>query len=374
MSLKQKLTLKLESDRMIYLDVLRIVTAYIIILYHFQNQMDLGSWADPVRARLSGFTLTVDLFFFLSGFVIASVYVGRLSSFSDYREFLMKRIARIVPLHWLTFAIFAVFGLLHAAGKLPSNHPEVYDPHCVLPNLLLVHAYGICPNPTFNYVSWSISAEMGMYLLYPVLAAIARRRIAVPVALAIIAVLTIVSQRNGWLWLEWLSDFGVLRALPSFLLGMIFYRYRLPLARIPNARRWLGLACVVFITGSMFQWHKMLLLPLMYAVGALGIAASEQPSTPMARRIALLTQTTYSLYMLHPLVQVVLLTGIGAGILGLTGVAMNLLVLAAMLLLLPISWASLVFFERPARRWLTAKLVPRRPKPEGTMFTPDSRW
>ncbi len=375
MSLKQKLTLKLESDRMIYLDVLRVMAAYMIILYHFQSQMDFGAAAGAVRARLAGFTLAVDLFFFLSGFVLSSVYTGNVRTLSDYREFMVKRVARIIPLHWATFGIFALFGLLYAAGKLPSNHPEIYDPSCILPNLLLLHSYNLCSNLTFNYVSWSISAEMGMYILFPLLAMLAVKRAALPVVVAIIVILTIVSERDGWLWLEWMFDGGVLRALPSFLLGVISYYHRQMLGRLPHAARWLGLACLVWFVGSMLQCPKMLMLPLVYGIGGLGIAASEQPSSLIARRVALLTQTTYSLYMLHPLVQSVLLTGIGAGALKLTGVAMNLFVLAAMVLLIPISWLSLVFFERPSRRWVTKKLAkPRRAPPENAMFTPDSRW
>ena len=79
--------------------------------------------------------------------------------------------------------------------------------------------------------------------------------------------------------------------------------------------------------------------------------------------------------MLHPLVQTVLLTGIGAGALKLRGTSMTLFVVAAMALMIPIAWASLALFERPARRWMTWLLSvrPLRP-PEPALFTPDSRW
>jgi peptidoglycan/LPS O-acetylase OafA/YrhL len=391
MSFKQMLTLKLESDRMIYLDLLRIASSYMIIVYHFQQQLAVGQAAGALRARLEGFMLAVDLFFFISGFVIASVYTGRIAGFADFREFMVKRIARLVPLHWATFAVFAVFGILYAAGLRSSNHPEIYAWPCAIPNALLLHAFGFCSSLTFNYVSWSISAEMGMYLLFPLLAVIvARRWLALPLALAVIAVLTWVSERSGWSWLEWTFDGGVLRALPTFLLGMIAFQHRARLGRLPWAAGWLGLACLAFLAGCMMAWPKLWLLPIVYAVALLGIAASEQPSSRWARRVAPLGQLTYSLYMLHPLVQGVVLTGVGVAALKLTGMSMNLFVLAVAVLMLPIAWASLVLFERPARRWLTRTLSVRRvpsrspapselqsdtrSRPEPAMFTPDSRW
>jgi peptidoglycan/LPS O-acetylase OafA/YrhL len=368
--------LKLESDRMIYLDLLRVASSFAIIIYHFQNQMDLGPAADMVRARLEGFTLSVDLFFFISGFVITSVYAGRISTRADFVSFMGKRVARLVPLHWATFAVFAGFGILNAMGHLPSNHPEIYDPKCAVPNLLLLHAFGICSSLTFNYVSWSISAEMGMYALFPLLALIATRRYLSLVAVAVvIALLTAASQRTGWLWLEWSFDFGVLRALPTFLLGMISYHHRQLLGRVPRAAGWLLAACLLFLAGSLLQWPKLLLLLVIYTIGALGIAASEQPSSRAARRLAPLGQLTYSLYMLHPLVQTVLLTGIGATILKLRGLPMTLFVLAGLAAMVPIAWLSLVLFERPTRRWLTRLMGGKRAAPpEPAMFTPDSRW
>lgn len=369
------LALTLESDRMIHLDLLRIVSSYLIILYHFQNQMSFGAAATLVRASLAGFTLAVDLFFFISGFVISSVYSGRIFNVSGYASYMGKRVARLLPLHWATFLVFAAFGVLNAMGRLPSNHPELYDPRCVVPNLLMLQAFGLCRSLTFNYVSWSISAEMGMYLLFPLLTlAAARRGLASLAVAALIGALTAASGPAGSSWLEWSFDFGVLRALPSFLLGMAAYQYRDVLARVPQAGNWLLLAFVAFLVGCLLQWSKLLLLPLIYAVGVLGVAASEQPASRVARRLAPLGQLTYSLYMLHPIVQSVLLTGIGAGLLKLRGASMNLFVATAMVLMLPIAWLSLVMFERPARRWLTRMVGGRRTSAKSPMFTADSQW
>lgn len=371
--------LKLESDRMIYLDLLRVTASLAIVIYHFQPQMDFGPATETIRARLSAFTLAVDLFFFISGFVISSVYTGRITSMAEFSSFMAKRVARLVPLHWATLAVFACFGILNAMGYLPSNHPEIYDLKCAIPNLLLLHAFGACSSLTFNHVSWSISAEMGMYALFPLLAIVtARRYISLVIVAMLLALLTITSLRTGWMWLGWSFDFGVLRALPSFLLGMISFHYRHLLGRLPWAAGWLAIASLLFLAGCLLQLPKLLLLPLIYTIAGLGIAASEQPPSRAALRFAPLGQLTYGLYMLHPLVQTVLLTGVGATILGLRGVPMTVFAFVGILLLLPLSWLSLTLFERPARRWMTRLLTkrspPSSPVAEPALFTQDSRW
>jgi peptidoglycan/LPS O-acetylase OafA/YrhL len=117
---RENLALRLESDRMIYLDLLRIASSYLIIIYHFQSQVDWGQAAATMRGRLDGFTLAVDLFFFISGFVISSVYTGRLSDAAAFKSFMAKRAARLVPLHWATFTIFAIFGIHGPSAQQPS--------------------------------------------------------------------------------------------------------------------------------------------------------------------------------------------------------------------------------------------------------------
>ena len=244
-----------------------------------------------------------------------------------------------------------------------------------MPNLALLQAFGLCRSLTFNYVSWSISAEMGMYLIFPLLIPVAtRRRLSLLVCVTIFVTLTIISNRMESSWLIWSFDFGALRALPTFLLGMTAFQYRSPLGRLPWAAGWLLVVSAVFLGGCLLQWPRLALLPLIYIIGVLGIAASERPALRIACRIAPLGQLTYSLYMLHPLVQSVVLTGVGATFLKLRGYSMNLFVIGVMMLMLPIALLSLVFFERPARRWLTRLLGMSRTAPKEAMFTPDSRW
>ncbi|HZB90802.1 MAG TPA: hypothetical protein VE397_05130, partial [Stellaceae bacterium] len=74
-----------------------------------------------------------------------------------------------MPLHWATLSFVILFATASVALRIHINNPEVFELRCLPANALLLHATGLCPHPSFNVLSWSISAEMCMYLLTPLL-------------------------------------------------------------------------------------------------------------------------------------------------------------------------------------------------------------
>jgi len=104
---------------MLHLDALRIVGAVMIVVFHFNRFINLDGqwqWADDT---IKTFSLIVDLFFFISGYVMAAIYTGRLTSFDKYRDFIQKRVARLGPLHWATMLVFIA---VHARDFAPSSN------------------------------------------------------------------------------------------------------------------------------------------------------------------------------------------------------------------------------------------------------------
>ena len=63
-----------ESQEMLYLDMLRFIAASAIVVTHSQS---------IVGFRSDGFGIFVDLFFLISGYVIACVYSERMESGRD---------------------------------------------------------------------------------------------------------------------------------------------------------------------------------------------------------------------------------------------------------------------------------------------------
>src|SRR6476646_7166149 len=77
------------------LDGLRGSAAFLVVLFHIMDGMAFAF--DPPTNFLPHAILVVDLFFVLSGFVVAHAYDDRWNSMS-IREFLVTRLIRLHPL------------------------------------------------------------------------------------------------------------------------------------------------------------------------------------------------------------------------------------------------------------------------------------
>lgn len=119
-----------------------------------------------------GFTLFVDFFFVLSGFVIASAYQSKLSSGDGVIPFALRRFGRLYPLHIATLAALVTFALARTAlAPGPFNPRDMFDGwmfdfSALFTNVLLVHGLGFESHLTWNFPSWSISTEFYTYLVF----------------------------------------------------------------------------------------------------------------------------------------------------------------------------------------------------------------
>src|SRR5690554_6456686 len=81
---------------------LRFLAAFWVLLYHFKDHLGLGLRQFGLVA--DGY-LGVDLFFTLSGFILAHVYLQSLEGGRfGYGGFLKNRIARVYPMHLAALA------------------------------------------------------------------------------------------------------------------------------------------------------------------------------------------------------------------------------------------------------------------------------
>jgi len=161
---------------------IRLFAAMGVLLFHFSEiDADKGlyfDWGIFNRLFQHG-AIGVDVFFVLSGFILAHVYRerfanGRLNA-SSWADFLRNRFARLYPLHLATMvAMLGVFFIGKRMGVTP-HHAEAFTPRSLLANLTLTHAWlpGVA---TINGPAWSISAEWFAYLFFPLLCAWLPRR------------------------------------------------------------------------------------------------------------------------------------------------------------------------------------------------------
>ncbi|MBP7172496.1 MAG: acyltransferase [Cloacibacterium sp.] len=110
--------------------------------------------------------LGVDVFFILSGFILTYVYYDDLFkeklSQKKFFNFIVKRFAKIYPLHIITFILV---GILLLVGKyIFKQNSIIIQTNTIWQNVFLIHAWGTTEKLSWNFPSWSISAEWFAYI------------------------------------------------------------------------------------------------------------------------------------------------------------------------------------------------------------------
>lgn len=142
---------------------LRFLAALAIVVEHSKAAFHATSW---ITAPLP-FDYGVSFFFVLSGFILTYSHRS-MESLADAYRFYIARFARIWPLHLATFLLcLAVI----SKGAWFVGNQSGHWLRISTANILLLHAW--IPSPgfffSFNSVSWSISAEVFFYLMFPIL-------------------------------------------------------------------------------------------------------------------------------------------------------------------------------------------------------------
>lgn len=200
------------------LDALRGVAAIAVLLFHSAAAFR-APWLAP-----SGF-LAVDLFFVMSGFVIAYSYEEKIPAMG-VRRFMTVRLIRFLPLFYLGGALGILRLWLISLGGAPSGPFASLTYFLFLPSL---------PNPLtgdrltpLNGPGWSLLFEIYINLAYavllPRLSTKALLLIAAVSGLALVVVLLQGANISGAHWAN--AGTGTLRVIFSFSVGVAIYRLR----------------------------------------------------------------------------------------------------------------------------------------------------
>lgn len=347
-----------EPRRFVVLDFYRFVAALGVFIFHLKN---IDADISPVWNGSYG--LFVDMFFILSGFVISYSYPSNSTGTRSYANFLVRRIARIYPLHLLTLLMFAALALVGHSG--PTTHASLSD---FVENLFLVQAWGITDHLSFNSPAWSISAELFCYLLFPLLMMLASA--VSPLVLAIIVAVCygLLAHAHLPIWQERSQmyganfDFGMLRALPSFLNGIlltVLFRLSGDYRRKPVA-----IAGIAIFAGSVLVlnvYAKPDLAIMLFALAILVTAVGESAFVrfPGAGWLGRLGNTSYAIYMVHELLLILLFKPAWHSF-GLQPGAFPVFALVCCIVLTVVADITYNYIENPARK-LINRLAPGDP-------------
>lgn len=290
------------------LDAARGIGALLVVFGHYNFEM----WPERhfFTNQSSGY-LVVDVFFMLSGFVLAHAFFDRPDF--RFRDYAAKRIFRLWPLHMATLAAFA-------ALMLWSADPVSLKGFAL--NALMLHNIGIGDWSTvgFNYPSWSISVEFVSNLaIGAVLIAIPSRWPNRWLGNVMLAGICIVSAAILFATVPHLDrqlqnvlggvNTGLLRGFVSFPLGILAYRFftanwswfeQTSLARTVL----IGLAIILFFTTLCMPGRSradISYLPL-FALFITLLACPGPFWMAVFRPFLWLGKISFALYMVHMLV------------------------------------------------------------------------
>jgi len=141
------------------LDTLRGMSALAVCWYHFSGNSLIGAGA--IRTSGAYGWLGVYVFFVISGFVIPLALLRGRYSLSNYRTFLLRRLARLYPPYLASVALGLV---LLVAYSIYKGQPRVnLDFTDLLLHLgLLNDLFG---RPWLNSIYWTLAIEIQFYLM-----------------------------------------------------------------------------------------------------------------------------------------------------------------------------------------------------------------
>lgn len=260
--------------------------------------------------------LMVDLFFVLSGFVIFYAYGDRIKSAHALVRFMWLRFWRLYPLHFAFLLVFV--GLECLKWSVQSGlgiAPDTLEQSSLtsfLVNVILAQSLGVSDHLSFNYPSWSISAEFYTYIVFGAAVLWIGKRQIVLVASAFICVtafLALVLLGPEAVTLTF--DLGIVRCLTGFFLGVLTFAAYRWVSALESVRLHAGMAgyaavCAiaafaVFLQVKSQGYSDLAIYPLSAAVVFLvALAPSTGPIGVLSTKpFAWLGTISYSIYMVH---------------------------------------------------------------------------
>lgn len=222
------------TKRFEVLDSFRGIAALMVAIFHLKTNGIITN-LDFVNNSY----LFVEFFFVLSGFVICCSSINKINNTNDLKTFILKRFARIYPLHLfmtLMFIPFALVGLF-----LYTDIGGRFSIYSFFTHLTLIQALGVNTEPTWNLPSWSISVEFYTYILFGVLLITTqiKNRLSISLLISTLSLIILSSYSN-------MGDggtFAIFRCFYSFFLGVIAFQ----LYDKVNVKPWMEIAIIIML-------------------------------------------------------------------------------------------------------------------------------
>jgi peptidoglycan/LPS O-acetylase OafA/YrhL len=347
------------------LDGLRAAGAQLVVVRH------LGEYFGHFKVPES--FLAVDLFYLVSGLVLANAYGQRLKGGKmSLWTFFLTRIVRLYPLYLLGLAIGLAAALLNMRHDPMSWWTPLKIFEAISTGLFLIpFVPGLLANgSSLDGPTWTLLPEIVANMFWAVTLRWVR----------IIAIgLALVLGGTGVIWAElhfrtldvgFASDevgAGIARAVYSFFAGVVVYTVVRDRRIDSNLVPWICVLILTAILGWQFGWpllpkfkaaYEILCVLVVFPV-LIGISACFEPGSRTARLFALIGRASWGVYILHePVARLLEETVFPRGRMP-AGVPVAVIGIGLLVLLNFLAWAFDRWFEVPVRKQLTAWLLPK---------------
>ena len=295
-----------KKPSLLSVQILRGVAALLVVAHHCTMMVNERLGAGKGVAWNNG-AAGVDIFFVISGFVMALSSQALVGRVHPAGTFLLRRVERIVPLYWLatTFKVVTLLAVPALAVNALGTPWHIVASYLFLPTLNPAGE----PFPVL-LVGWTLNLEMLFYLLFAVALMLHWRplRVLAPVLLVLAIVRVILSAvPHG------VVPVVVTLANPiliEFAFGLVLFKAWTEGLRLPQASAWLALAGGFFVI-ALVPWAALSLLrPIVWGLPALAIVAAGLSLESMAasaasaamRGMLRVGDASYSIYLSHTFV------------------------------------------------------------------------
>ena len=213
-------TIKSKPKKRIYqIDLFRFLAAIAVVFYHYLFRGYMADNMSDLRFTEIGNYfkygyLGVDLFFIISGFVIALSIKTR-----NLKDFCVSRITRLYPSYWLSILLTSTVVILFGAPRF-----TVYIKQVILNLTMFQNYFNISP---VDSVYWTLFIEMKFYIfvigIYLILNKIKEIKFDYLIYSWLLLSITYIFLNNLFVF-KVLNYFLILEWSSYFIAGMIFYQ------------------------------------------------------------------------------------------------------------------------------------------------------
>lgn len=296
--------------RITKLDGLRGVFSLMVVFHHFTSELLPLAIYNNFIIRQSW--LFVDLFFILSGFVIALNY-QTIENIESFVIFIKKRFIRLYPLLFFSVLCFLILkltgtyffdGMINTPGTLGDNFSLTFE------TLLFTNSTPLLgTSPGMNYPSWSISSEMISYTLYGLLLLLLSKKFTTISFIGVIigSILSLVYINE--LSLNYTSDFGFLRGFISFFIGVLLFKlHTFNKTTFHHLFEYLSppiiIGCFYLMSNVLFSENYYFLAPFLLGISIFILIKTNGPIGRLleTEKLQFLGRISYSIYLNHGIV------------------------------------------------------------------------